>query len=89
MKKLIFTIAIGLVGMTAHAQTSSKSILIDGVDVKDFIIILKYFWKRKIKSSGKEINIKCIRNLEATSKYLMHEFYKLGNDTLALNCSNI
>ena len=62
---------------------------IDGVDVRDFIIILKYFWQRKIKSSGKEINIKCIRNLEATSKYLMHEFYKLGNDTLALTCSNI
>jgi hypothetical protein len=62
---------------------------ITGVDVKDFIIILKYFWRRKIKSSGKEINIKYVKSLEAASRYLMHEFYKLGNDTLALNCSNI
>ena len=62
---------------------------IDGVNIKDFIIILEYFWRRKIKSSGKENVIKEAESLEAVSKYLMHEFYKLGNDTLALTCSNI
>jgi hypothetical protein len=62
---------------------------IDGIDVKDFIIILEYFWRKKIKSSGKENVIEQLENLEAASKYSMHEFYKLGNDTLALTCSNI
>jgi hypothetical protein len=62
---------------------------INGVKIEDFIKILKYFWQTKIKNAGKEIKIEDTKNLIAVSKYVMHEFYKLGNDTLALRSSNI
>lgn len=62
---------------------------VDGLAIEDFGLILKYIWQSKIVNAGKEIRIEKIRSLDATSRYLAHEFYKLGNDTLALTCSNI
>ncbi len=38
--------------------------------------------------SGEHFKIERLRNIKKASKYLMHEFYKLGNDTF-LTCSNI
>ena len=62
---------------------------VEGVKIEDFILILKYFWLQKLKHTGEQIEIGKIKNLEATSKYLLHEFHKLGTNTLALTCSNI
>ena len=62
---------------------------VEGVKIEDFILILKYFWLQKLKHTGEQIKIDKIKNLEATSKYLLHEYHKLGTDTLALTCSNI
>ena len=44
---------------------------------------------KKIKTAGQHIKIEKVKNLEATSKYLLHEYRKLGTDTLATTCSNI
>jgi len=62
---------------------------IDDISIDDFILILKFFWFKKIKTAGQHIKIEKVKNLEATSKYLLHEYRKLGTDTLATTCSNI
>ena len=62
---------------------------IDDISINDFILILKFFWFKKIKTAGQHIKIEKVKNLEATSKYLLHEYRKLGTDTLATTCSNI
>ena len=62
---------------------------IEGVDVDDFILILKFLWINKIKTAGQHLRIEKVKNLQATSKYLLHEYGKLGADTLATTCSNI
>jgi len=62
---------------------------IEGVDVDDFISILKFLWINKIKTAGQHMRIEKVKNLQATSKYLLHEYGKLGTDTLATTCSNI
>jgi hypothetical protein len=77
---------VGISNFNNHIHFVANTI--DGVEVDDFIEILKYFWTTKISTSGEHFKIERLKNLKKTSKYLMHEFYKLGNDTF-LTCSNI
>jgi len=70
-----------------HIHFVAKTV--KGVTVKDLIEILTYIWHEKIKASGHHNIINEIGNVEATSKYLMHEFYKLGNDTIATTSTNM
>jgi hypothetical protein len=58
MKKLLFIIAIGFVGMTASAQTSSKSILIDGVDInkKENVEYIELLFTQKFMS----FKVRCV-----------------------------
>jgi hypothetical protein len=85
VKRLCF-LQVGISNFNNHIHFVANTI--DGVEVEDFIEILKYFWTTKISMSGEHFKIERLRNIKKASKYLMHEFYKLGNDTF-LTCSNI
>lgn len=86
VKRLCF-LQNGLTNNNNHIHFVANSPL--GVKTDDFVEILKYFWISKIYNAGKEIRIEGVKNIEAVSRYLTHEFYKLGNDTWATKCSFI
>ena len=85
--KRICVLQTGKLNNNKHIHFVSNTI--EGVDVDDFILILKFLWLNKIKTAGQHMKIEKVKNLEATSKYLLHEYGKLGTDTLATTCSNI
>jgi len=59
------------------------SALPDNYNTNDFIQLLTQIWRNNVNGSGISL-IKQINNKEATIKYLLHDYYKMGNDTLAL-----
>ena len=85
--KRICVLQTGKLNNNKHIHFVANTI--EGVDVDDFILILKFLWINKIKTAGQHMKIEKVKNLEATSKYLLHEYGKLGTDTLATTCSNI
>ena len=85
--KRICVLQTGKLNNNKHIHFVANTI--EGVDVDDFISILKFLWINKIKTAGQHMRIEKVKNLEATSKYLLHEYGKLGTDTLATTCSNI
>ena len=85
--KRICVLQTGKLNNNKHIHFVANTI--DDVDVDDFISILKFLWLNKIKTAGQHMKIEKVKNLEATSKYLLHEYGKLGTDTLATTCSNI
>lgn len=85
--KRICALQTGRLNNNKHIHFVANTI--EGVDVDDFILILKFLWINKIKTAGQHLRIEKIKNLQATSKYLLHEYGKLGTDTLATTCSNI
>ena len=85
--KRICVLQTGRLNNNKHIHFVANTI--EGVDVDDFILILKFLWINKIKTAGQHLRIEKVKNLQATSKYLLHEYGKLGTDTLATTCSNI
>lgn len=85
--KRICVLQTGKLNNNKHIHFVANTI--EGVDVDDFISILKFLWINKIKTAGQHMRIEKVKNLQATSKYLLHEYGKLGTDTLATTCSNI
>jgi len=85
--KRICVLQTGKLNNNKHIHFVANTI--EGVDVDDFISILKFLWINKIKTAGQHMRIEKVKNLQATSKYLLHEYGKLGTDTLATICSNI
>ena len=85
--KRICVLQTGKLNNNKHIHFVANTI--EGVDVDDFILILKFLWINKIKTAGQHLRIEKVKNLQATSKYLLHEYGKLGTDTLATTCSNI
>ena len=85
--KRICVLQTGKLNNNKHIHFVANTI--EGVDVDDFISILKFLWLNKIKTAGQHMRIEKVKNLQATSKYLLHEYGKLGTDTLATTCSNI
>ncbi len=85
--KRICVLQIGKLNNNKHIHFVANTI--EGVVIDDFISILKFLWINKIKTAGQHMRIEKVKNLQATSKYLLHEYGKLGTDTLATTCSNI
>ena len=85
--KRICVLQTGKLNNNKHIHFVANTI--EGVDVDDFKSILKFLWINKIKTAGQHMRIEKVKNLQATSKYLLHEYGKLGTDTLATTCSNI
>jgi hypothetical protein len=85
--KRICVLQTGKLNNNKHIHFVANTI--EGVDVDDFKSILKFLWINKIKTAGQHMRIERVKNLQATSKYLLHEYGKLGTDTLATTCSNI
>jgi hypothetical protein len=85
--KRICVLQTGKLNNNKHIHFVANTI--EGVDVDDFKSILKFLWVNKIKTAGQHMRIEKVKNLQATSKYLLHEYGKLGTDTLATTCSNI
>jgi hypothetical protein len=85
--KRICVLQTGKLNNNKHIHFVANTI--EGVDVDDFKSILKFLWVNKIKTAVQHMRIEKVKNLQATSKYLLHEYGKLGTDTLATTCSNI
>src|SRR6056300_383999 len=85
--KSICVLQTGKLNNNKHIHFVANTI--EGVDVDDFISILKFLWINKIKTAGQHMRIEKVKNLRATSKYLLYEYGKLGTDTLATTSSNI
>lgn len=85
--KRICVLQTGKLNNNKHIHFVANTI--EGVVIDDFISILKFLWINKIKTAGQHMRIEKVKNLQATSKYLLHEYGKLGTDTLATTCSNI
>jgi hypothetical protein len=104
MKKLLFTIAIGLVGMTAHAQTTNfptlpieYKVVADSMSKEELYNAFLIWVGRNFKSAT---NVIKTQNLEAgvvivkfkmSSKYNPNNPYSSGNSTdcsLEFNCKD-
>ena len=70
----------GATRQNTHIHFVAKTV--KGFKTDDFIAILKFVWKTKIRTAGLE-QIEEIKDTHATSKYLLHEFHTLGFDTLS------
>ena len=57
--------------------------LAENYTTDDFIRLLTHIWRHKVNGSGISL-INKIRQKEKAIGYLLHDYYKLGNDTLAL-----
>jgi hypothetical protein len=57
--------------------------LAENYTADDFIKLLTHIWRHKVNGSGISL-INKIRQKEKAIGYLLHDYYKLGNDTLAL-----
>jgi hypothetical protein len=88
VKRLCFK-QVGKTGTNTHmhfiAQTPSN------YTQEEFLNLMEELWLTKIKTSGvKEQNkFEVIKNKKANNKYLLHEFYKLGNDTISTTSSQL
>lgn len=56
----------------------------DEYSIEEYIRLLTNIWRNKVKGSGR-YEVEEIKNKEAVITYQLHDYYKLGNDTLALS----